>query len=350
MPVSGRVARPMAAVLSLAVGVTVAAVARAAPPAGEPTLVATIGMPDVHGRIDHLAIDPAGGRLFVAALGNDTLEVLDLRAGVLQRTIAGLHEPQGVLFLPKRHELYVTNGGSGVCDVFDANTLAPLHAIALGDDADNLRWDGGGATVYVGEGNGALALIDPSQAAVAGRIALPAHPESFQLEQAGPRIFVNLPGARQIAVVDRERRAVVATWALADRANYPMALDEARRRLYVGLRQPARLDVYDIDAGTRVAAMPIVGDVDDLFVDARNGRVYVIGGEGRVDVVAATERAPTERRPLAGEGSNYRRIAQIATRAGARTGLWVPESNRLYVALPRSGSQTAEIRVYDIPP
>jgi DNA-binding beta-propeller fold protein YncE len=272
------------------------------------------------------------------ALGNDTLEVLDLRTGALQRTIAGLHEPQGVLFLPERHELYVTNGGTGVCDVFDADTLARLHAIALGDDADNLRWDGGGATVYVGEGNGALALIDPSRAAVAGRIALPAHPESFQLEQGGPRIFINLPGARQIAVVDRQRRAVVATWSLADaRANYPMALDEARRRLYVGLRQPARLDVYDIDAGTRIATVPIVGDVDDLFVDARNGRVYAIGGEGRVDILAA-------------EGVNYRRVAQIETRAGARTGLWVPESNRLYVALPRTGSHPAEVRVYDVPP
>jgi DNA-binding beta-propeller fold protein YncE len=328
----------MGAALSLAVGVTVAGVARAAPPAGEPSLVATIGMPDVHGRIDHLAIDPAGDRLFVAALGNDTLEVLDLSAGVRQRTIAGLHEPQGVLFLPERHELYVTNGGGGVCDVFDADTLARRHAIALGDDADNLRWDGGGAIVYVGEGSGALSLIDPSGAAVVGRIALPVHPESFQLERAGPRIFVNLPGARRIAVVDRERRAVVATWPLVEaRANYPMALDEARRRLFVGLRQPARLDVYDIDAGTRIATVPIVGDVDDLFVDARNGRVYAIGGEGRVDILAA-------------EGGTYRRAAQIETRAGARTGLWVAESNRLYVALPRTGPHPAEVRVYDIPP
>ena len=307
----------------------------AAAPALEPKLVATIPLADVRGRIDHLTIDQAGGRLFVAALGNDTVEVLDLNGGPPRR-IGGLHEPQGALFLAPRRQLFVTNGETGACDVFDADTLARVRAISLGDDADNLRWDGK-ATVYVGSGSGALNAIDAATATVAGRIPLPAHPESFQLETSGPRIFVNLPGARQIAVIDRERRAVVATWPLTDaKANYPMALDEPHRRLLVGTRQPARIEVYDIDTGTRVASIPSVGDMDDLFVDAQRGRIYAIGGEGRVDVLSAAA------------GDRYERVAQIATRSGARTGLWVPESNRLYVAVPRAGQQAAEIRAFDL--
>lgn len=330
----GRIGRAAIALLWL----ILARAAAGAPPAVKPKLLATVPLPDVRGRIDHLALDPQTGRLFVAAVGNDTVEVLDLRGGAPPRTIAGLHEPQGVLVLPARRQLYVTNGGSGVCDVFDADTLVRQHAIRLAADADNLRWDGR-ETVYVANGSGALSFVDPAQASVSGRVALPAHPESFQLESSGPRIFVNVPGARQIAVVDRDRRAVVAAWPLVEaRANYPMALDEQRRRLLVGVRQPARVDVYDIDAGRRVAAIPSVGDMDDLFVDAPRGRVYAIGGEGEVDVLALVE------------GDRYERVAQIPTRAGARTGLWVPESNQLYVALPRAGAQAAEIRLYQLPP
>jgi DNA-binding beta-propeller fold protein YncE len=327
------------AVLCLALAAIAVGAGAAETASAEPRLVATIALPNVRGRIDHLAIDQSGGRLFVAALGNDTVEVLDLRAGAPSRSISGLREPQGVLFLPDRHQLYVANGGDGVCDVFDADTLARVRAIDLSADADNLRWDGRDATVYVANGAGALSRIDAASGVVSARIALAAHPESFQLEEAGPRIFVNLPAARQIAVVDRQRRTVVASWPLVDaRANYPMALDEGHRRLLVGTRQPPRLDVYDIDSGTRIAALPSVGDMDDLFVDARRGRVYAIGGEGRADILARAE------------GDRYQRVAQIPTRAGARTGLWDPDSNRLYVALPRAGQQAAEIRVYDLPP
>lgn len=331
----GRVGRAAIALVCL----ILAGTAAAAPPAAEPRLGATIPLDGVRGRIDHLALDQRTGRLFVAALGNDTVEVLDLRGGTPRRTIAGLREPQGVLLLPDRRELYVTNGASGTCDVFDADTLLRQRVIPLSDDADNLRWDPAGATVYVGNGGGALSLIDPARGTVIGRIALPAHPESFQLESTGPRIFVNLPGARRIAVVDRRQRAVVASWPLGDaRANYPMALDDGRRRLLVGTRQPPRIEIYDVDAGTRLAAIPSVGDLDDLFLDPRRGRVYAIGGEGRVDVLAAVA------------GDRYQRVAQIPTRPGARTGLWAPETNQLYVALPRTGQQTAEILVFDLPP
>src|SRR5205823_9981427 len=97
-------------------------------------------------------------------------------------------------------------------------------------------------------------------------VRLSGHPESFQLEKSGPRIFVNVPGAAHVVVIDRTRNAVIARWELGDAAaNFPMALDEPDHRLFIGCRRPARLLVYDTASGKRVAGVPIGGDTDDLF-------------------------------------------------------------------------------------
>jgi DNA-binding beta-propeller fold protein YncE len=234
--------------------------------------------------------------------------------------------------------VWVTNGATGACDVFDTGTLTRVRSIALGGDADNLRWDAARGAVYVGSGRGALSVIDPAQGTVIGRVALPAHPEGFQIERDGTRLFVNLPALRQIAVIDRIAATVIATWASAEgQGNYPMAMDERRRRLFVGTRQPPRLEVFDIDSGRVVAAPEAVGDLDDVFVDAQRGRAYAIGGQGRIDIF-----------DTAAEG--YPRLGEISTRAGARTGLWDEASNRLYVALPAVGDAAAEVRVFDLAP
>jgi DNA-binding beta-propeller fold protein YncE len=103
-------------------------------------LVQTIPLPHVEGRIDHLAVDLQGQRLFVAALGNNTLEVLDLQAGTHLHTITGLHEPQGVVFLPESNTIVVTNGKTGMCEIFDGTSFAHRTAIKLASDADNIRY------------------------------------------------------------------------------------------------------------------------------------------------------------------------------------------------------------------
>src|SRR6266487_4285932 len=177
-------------------------------------LVQTIPLPHVEGRIDHLAVDLQGQRLFVAALGNNTLEVLDLQAGTHLHTITGLHEPQGVVFIPESNTIVVTNGHTGTCEMFDGTAFAHRTAVALGSDADNLRYDPATHMLYVGYGAGALGLIDTASQQHIGDIKLAGHPEAFQLEQAGPRVFVNVPSAHHIAVVDREKRAVMTTWSL----------------------------------------------------------------------------------------------------------------------------------------
>jgi DNA-binding beta-propeller fold protein YncE len=244
-------------------------------------LVQTISLPAVEGRIDHLAIDRQEQRLFIAALGNNTLEILDLAAGKWLHTVPGLREPQGVLFLPEMNQLYVTNGGSGDCIVVDGTSFTPTHTIDFGGDADNLRYDPTAHAVYVGYGNGAIGGVDVRTLQRLPDSQLAGHPESFQLEQAGSRLFVNLPEANQIAVVDRQTHTVLSTWPPQEaHANFPVALDEAHHRLFVGFRQPARLMVFDTEISKVVADLDSVSDADDIFYDPLRKRIYVIGGEG----------------------------------------------------------------------
>ncbi len=295
-------------------------------------LLRAIPLPGVRGRLDHLSLDIQTQRLFVAALGNDSVEVLDLTRSIRARSLPGLANPQGVLYLPGPNRLAVANAGDGSVRIYDGTSLAALQAVSYGDDADNVRYDPATGHVWVGYGH-ALGELTPDGARVAD-IRLPEHPESFQLERAGSRIFVNLPGAGIVAVVDRMRRAIVSTWPTGFHGNFAMAIDEDQHRLFVATRRPARLVILDTTDGRIVTTVPTVGDCDDLFVDARLGRVYVIGGEGAVAVVAADGPA------------HYRESARINTSPGARTGLFSPDLDRLYVAAPAHGSRPAEIRVY----
>jgi DNA-binding beta-propeller fold protein YncE len=218
--------------------------------AGPLRLIQTIPLRNVEGRIDHMAVDLKGERLFIAALGNNTVEIVDLRAGKHMETITGLHEPQGVGFVPEFNKIFVANAQSGACEVFDGSSFKRIKSIKLSDDADNIRYDAAARRVYVGYGSGGLGIIDAATGDQLGEIKLDGHPESFQLEKSGPRIFVNIPTSQKIAVVDREKRAAVTSWPVGGAtANFPMALDETHHRLFVGFRKPAKLSVFDTESG-----------------------------------------------------------------------------------------------------
>jgi len=301
--------------------------------------VQIIPIHNVEGRIDHFGVDVQGQRLFVAALGNNTVEVLDLRQGKRLTSIAGLKEPQGVFYVSGSNRLFVANGDDGTCRVFDGSSYKLLATVNFSSDADNVRYDAARKQIYVGYGEGGLGILDPGTGQKIAAIPLQGHPESFRLEEHGPRIFVNVPTANHtIAVVDRARRSIIGTWSLAAQANFPMALDEADHRLLVVTRKPARLIVLDTHSGESVASQPAVGDADDLFYDAAHKRVYISGGEGFIDIF--------ERR----DPDYYDRTGRSRTATGARTSLFVPELNRLYLAVPHRGNQKAEIRVYEPQP
>jgi hypothetical protein len=301
--------------------------------AGGLQLEAKIPLGSVRGRIDHLAIDLARQRLFVAELGNNTVAVVDLQRQQVTQTLAGLSEPQGVGYLPSSDTLYVASAGDGTVRLFEGASLKPGVSISLGGDADNVRVDDAAHRVFVGYGSGALAVIDAMSRAMTATIALHGHPESFRLEEKGQRIFVNVPDAREVAVVDRASDSQVSSWPIqAFRANFPMALDEPRKRVFAVFRHPAKIAAFNTGTGATSATFETCGDADDVYVDAKRDRVYVICGEGVVDVI--------DPRPGA-----YRSLGRIPTGAGARTGLFAPELDRLFVAVRASVSQPAAIWV-----
>jgi len=297
----------------------------------------TIPLPGVEGRIDHFASDPSGQRLFVCALGNNTVEVLDLQKGERVHTITGLGAPQGVGYVPEVNRLFVANDKGGICKVYDGKSFQQISELNFKDDADNVRYDDAAKKVYVGFGSSGIAIVNAADGKQIGSIKLSAHPEAFELEQNGRRIFVNVPNSRNVAVIDRDKGKVVATWK-TDLAfgNFPMALDEANHRLFVGCRVPSKLVVLNTESGDVVAKIDISGDPDNVFYDRKRHRIYVICGAGKVDIIEQTD------------ANTYEAFAKIDTADGARTGLFVPERDTLFVAVPHRGSQEAEIRCYGL--
>src|SRR5262245_56976796 len=308
-------------------------------------LVDTIPMPNVAGRIDHLALDLPAHRLYVAANANDTLEVLDLESRGTVAHLTGLSEPQGVLVLPDTHGIVVTNGGDGAVRFFDPRSFEVVGRVSLDGDADNIRYDPDERLVYVGYGSGGIAILDPKKRAIVGSIALAGHPESFALDPSSSRMFVNVSVARRISIIDRTRRVRTHDWDLArgfagffgesrPSANFPMALDALEQRLFIGFRRPPRLLVMDTQREAPLVQVTISADADDIWLDAARKLLYVICGEGFVDVI---ERSGTQ---------TYSRVASIPTARGARTGVWDEDGRRLYVAVPSIGTDPAQIRVF----
>jgi DNA-binding beta-propeller fold protein YncE len=243
-----------------------------------------------------------------------------------------------VVLLPESNRVVVASGEDGMLRVFDESmkVIASLEGLA---DADNVRYDPQEQRIYVGYAQGALAVIDPEKVAKLADIKLEGHPESFQLEPRGRRIFVNVPSAKQVAVIDRDKAAVVAKWPVTEAyANYPMALDEAHERLLIVCRKPPRLLVLDTKSGRVVAQLECCGDADDIFYDADRRRIYISGGEGCISVFEQQD------------ADRYSPLAKIATVTGARTSLLSPQTGRLYLAVPHGSGREAEVRVYRIQP
>src|SRR5215467_5369247 len=175
-------------------------------------LEAKIPIGNVSGRIDHMAVDLARQRVFVAELGNNTVGIVNLGGRNVIRTLNGLKEPQGVAYLPSTDTLYIANGGDGSVRQYRGPDYTAAGQIDLGDDADNIRLDIPGNRIVVGYGSGGLAVIDAASSKKIADIRLSVHPEGFQLDPGGNRIFVNLPRAQAIAVVDRQSGRQIATW------------------------------------------------------------------------------------------------------------------------------------------
>jgi YVTN family beta-propeller protein len=304
-----------------------------APDGGPLVLEAKIPLGRVEGRIDHLAIDLEHHRLFIAELGNNSVGVVDLDTETVVRRIAGLSEPQGVAYLPVSGTLYVANGGDGTLRMYRGIDYVPTGKINLGSDADNIRIDAEAGKLLIGYGSGALAAMDSANNQRTATYPLKAHPESFQIDPKSNRIFVNLPSAHAIAVLDRSTGRELASWPMRHGGNFAMALDRDGTRVFTMFRSPPKLAAFSYANGALLDEVDACGDADDVFLDAKRKRLYVSCGSGFVDV-------------FDGQAAPPRRLAHIVSVDGARTSLFVPERDRLYVAVRARSSQPAAIWVY----
>lgn len=321
-----------------------ASVSKGAPATSEKPLVLTEAIPleNAKGRFDHFAI--GGGRLFVAALGSNAVEVINIGGRVLDHTITGIPDPQGIAFSPETNKLFVASG-RGKVYIYNGTSYDPITTIDFEGGADNLRYDAPTKRVYVGcgddEKSGAVAMIDAvTNQRLAEEYKIGGEPESFQLEKAGPKIYVNVPDLKQIVVINRTTKEITH-WPLNGVAhNFPMALDEADHRLFVGVHMPPRLVVFDTATGRQLAAVPSVQDSDDLYFDSDRKRIYMPGGEGYIAAFQMTD------------PDHYQLLAKIPTAIGAKTAGYFGKQgkgfDRFYLAVPARGGQSAEIRIYTV--
>jgi hypothetical protein len=303
-------------------------------------LTEAIPLEGIKGRFDHFGT--SGRKLFISALGNNTVEVIDVSGRTLEHTITGVPNPQGVVLAPEVNKLFVASS-KGKLYIYDGTSFDLLTSIDFHGDVDNLRYDAANKRVCVGFGDEETAAIGAVDAASNKRAdeeyKLGAHPESFQLETSGPNIYVNLPDLKQIAVINRSTHAI-SRWALTLEHNFPMALDEADHRLFVGTHEPARLAVYDTQSGHMIAALPSVQDSDDLYYDASRKRIYMAGGEGFI--YAFEQKDPDQ----------YQLLVKIPSALGARTAGYFGKGRkgfgRFYLAVPARAEHGAEVWIYTV--
>lgn len=332
-----RPTRPKFSLLALAACLLLTLVA-ALGAADEPAtleLLQTIPLKGAPGRLDHLAIDSKHARLFVANLSNNSLDIVDLKAGKLLKQIPDQKKIQGIAYAPDLDRIYVGNGTGGECNVFDGKDYKLLKSIKL-PGADNVRYLARRRLVYVGHAEKALSAIDAQTYEVKAEIELPGRPEGFQLETTRPRLYMNTVDPTRLVVVDTDKNEVLHRHPLklAARA-YPMAVDETNHRLFLGCRNKASVVVVDSETGKEVTSVTIPEDIDDLFYDARNKRLYASCGAGALAVIRQRD------------ADHYETLETIPTVKLARTCFFDPAGERLYLIVPRrEGEQGPTIRVY----
>jgi DNA-binding beta-propeller fold protein YncE len=304
------------------------------------TLHQTIALPGVVGKFDHFAIDLLGGRLFAAATGNHSVEVIDLKSGKVAQSIPGLGKPHGLAWVESTGSLYVADGSLAELRVYNGAPLKLAGTIKLSDDADDMVYDETHRVLYVGHGGGSaaapgrVAVVDAEKFALIANLPVATHPEALDMDASGRRIFANIADASEIVVIDGVTNTIAAHWKLSKATNnVPMAYDGGRQKLYVACRNPATLLALDADSGAELSRVATGEGADDLFYDAALGRVYVISGAGEVDAFDVS-------------GQTIKAIGMTRTQPGAKTALFVPTESALYLGVPAAGGKLAEIRVY----
>lgn len=327
-------------ILSIALS-TLSAVSQ---PASPLTLKRTIELPGVTGKFDHFAIDLEGNRLFVAATGNHSVEVVNLKTGTVEQSITGLGKPHGLVWTAATGSLYVADGSLKELRMYRGSPLKLAASLKLSDDADDMVFNPSTGLLYVGHGGSdaanpaQIAVVAGSELTLKASLPVSTHPEALDLDPATQRVFANIAGAGEIAVIDTASSSITAHWKLKSATdNVPIAVDPEHRLVYIACRKPAVLIVLDTASGAELAQLPTGAGADDLFYDPDLKRVYVIAGAGEVDAYQVDAQ------------KTVRVIGTLRTEPGAKTALFVPAQSLLYLGVPAgtgNSAHPAEIRVY----
>ncbi len=301
-------------------------------------LIKTISLPvDIHGRIDHLSLDLQNQRLFIAALGDKSVLVLNLKTGNLIHRITNLDYPQGVLFIPSLNKLFVSTAGNGKLYIYNAKTFLLQKVIDFKDDADNLRYDGRRKLVYVGYGNGGIGVVNAVNNRLVIKIALPAHAEAFSFAKEDSLMYVNVPDAHQMDIINRKDFQIIGKKDFHKYVgNFPLVFDRKGNRLFIGFRAPPEVKIYNTKTLKPIGSIKISRDIDDLYYNPKKEEIYISCGGGYIEVIKVL--APAK----------YVLEERVKTKPGARTSLFVPKQSIFYLAAPKSGNLPAQILIYQV--
>jgi DNA-binding beta-propeller fold protein YncE len=295
--------------------------------------------------LDHLAIDAKRGRLFVANTVNNSLDIVDLKAAKLLKQVPGQGRIRGIDYSPDVDRIFVGNGTGGVCNTFDGESYRLIKSVALGDDADNVRYNPRSGRIYVVHADSELSIIDVKEFTVRSPIALSRDLGAFKLESGRPRMYLCSKSEGQVVVIDTQKDEVIGKFPVAPAGVgncAALAIDEPNHRLFVGCRQNPSLVVMDSDTGKVVTRLPIPDDVDDVSFDASRKQIYASCGDGAIAVV----------RQLGPDRNES--LATIPTVMKARTSVLNTADGRLYLAVPRLADRPEqkdpEVWVYEPAP
>jgi DNA-binding beta-propeller fold protein YncE len=306
--------------------------------------VQTTRMVNVANHFDHFEVDLKRHRLFVTPEDNKTVEVYDLQTGKLVHSMGGIGMAHGVLYRPDIDEVFVTDGIVGSLKTFAGGDYKLIKETKLLVDADSIGYDPKTHYLYIDNGGKdagleycLVSIVNTDTGEHIADIKIESNRvEAMKLENRGPRIFLNATEKSEVAVIDREKRAVVARWPVTGgKVNVGVALDEAHHRLFIACRE-GKLMVMDSDTGKVLQTLPIATGVDDIVYDPASRRVYVACGEGFVNVYEQTD------------ADHYKAIGKIATGPLGKTAKLVPELNRYFVAIPPHGKTSAEVLVFAV--
>jgi DNA-binding beta-propeller fold protein YncE len=312
-------------------------------------LAATTPLPGFSGDFDHFGVDLKGNRLFLTAEEHQSVEVFDLQTGKRIHSITGFEEPHALVYLPDSDRLIATDGNekAGMVRLVSGKDYKILDTIKLLPNVDAAVFNPVNQYYYVEVGGGAqakthlLSIIDTKTFKHVGDITLPGNrSEAMAIDRAGKKMYVNLTGAEKVGVVDLDARKIIAEWAVPDaHVQNSMALDEPNHRLFIATRQPAKFFVYNTDTGKVVTVLPCAETNDDMWFDAARKRIYVTGS----DTASIFEQQ---------DADHYRHVAEVPTGFRARTSVFVPSLNRLYVAVSAKGKPDAKmsVQIYDVKP